>query len=410
MDMAGSFASHRPTGRRGCVVRDRPGVQPAMATRARPRGDERRRRLVRRRGAPARRRARGRRRHAAPLGLPGRRPRPRARPLLRARGPVRRAPRRRRARLPALHLRPPRALRAHRRRALRRRLPRGRDAQPVHGLQPRREARRALRARRPARRARASRRATTRASSRDERRHAAPRDGRDRSKDQSYFLYASPRAWLERLVFPLGDSTKARGARRGARARPPGRGQGREPGALLRRRRGARVRGVRRASAPRVACAPGPSSTTQGRSSARTRACTASPSASARARRRARHARVRDAHRPGDRRPCTSATRRRCSRTAPSWSTSSSPTASRCPLRARVRVRYRHDGDEATVRRRGGATARDVAFDDPCARSTRGQIAVLYDGDRVARRRPHRRRARRTGRPRGDARATLRRP
>jgi tRNA-specific 2-thiouridylase len=32
--------------------------------------------------------------------------------------------------------------------------------------------------------------------------------GADRSKDQSYFLYASPRAWLERLVFPLGDSTK----------------------------------------------------------------------------------------------------------------------------------------------------------------------------------------------------------
>jgi tRNA-specific 2-thiouridylase len=31
----------------------------------------------------------------------------------------------------------------------------------------------------------------------------------DRAKDQSYFLYASPRAWLERLVFPLGDSTKA---------------------------------------------------------------------------------------------------------------------------------------------------------------------------------------------------------
>src|SRR5262249_2269105 len=33
--------------------------------------------------------------------------------------------------------------------------------------------------------------------------------GRDRTKDQSYFLYASPRAWLERLVFPLGESTKA---------------------------------------------------------------------------------------------------------------------------------------------------------------------------------------------------------
>src|SRR5215471_2581858 len=34
-------------------------------------------------------------------------------------------------------------------------------------------------------------------------------EGQDRTKDQSYFLYASPRAWLERLVFPLGESTKA---------------------------------------------------------------------------------------------------------------------------------------------------------------------------------------------------------
>jgi tRNA-specific 2-thiouridylase len=33
--------------------------------------------------------------------------------------------------------------------------------------------------------------------------------GKDRTKDQSYFLYASPRSWLERLVFPLGESTKA---------------------------------------------------------------------------------------------------------------------------------------------------------------------------------------------------------
>jgi tRNA-specific 2-thiouridylase len=34
------------------------------------------------------------------------------------------------------------------------------------------------------------------------------REGADLSKDQSYFLYATPRAHLERLVFPLGDSMK----------------------------------------------------------------------------------------------------------------------------------------------------------------------------------------------------------
>ncbi len=33
--------------------------------------------------------------------------------------------------------------------------------------------------------------------------------GRDDTKDQSYFLYATPREQLERLLFPLGDSTKA---------------------------------------------------------------------------------------------------------------------------------------------------------------------------------------------------------
>ena len=34
------------------------------------------------------------------------------------------------------------------------------------------------------------------------------REGVDASKDQSYFLYATSRAQLDRLVFPLGDSTK----------------------------------------------------------------------------------------------------------------------------------------------------------------------------------------------------------
>ena len=33
--------------------------------------------------------------------------------------------------------------------------------------------------------------------------------GRDPFKDQSYFLYATPQPWLARLVFPLGESTKA---------------------------------------------------------------------------------------------------------------------------------------------------------------------------------------------------------
>jgi tRNA-specific 2-thiouridylase len=34
-------------------------------------------------------------------------------------------------------------------------------------------------------------------------------EGRDKQKDQSYFLYATPQAQIARLIFPLGDSTKA---------------------------------------------------------------------------------------------------------------------------------------------------------------------------------------------------------
>ncbi len=59
------------------------------------------------------------------------------------------------------------------------------------------------------------------------------------------------------------------------------------------------------------------------------------------------------------------------------------------PFRARVRVRYRHEGDSAVVvaslaspaesqARRAGIT-----FDAPVRAVTRGQVAVFYDDDRV---------------------------
>jgi tRNA-specific 2-thiouridylase len=52
------------------------------------------------------------------------------------------------------------------------------------------------------------------------------------------------------------------------------------------------------------------------------------------------------------------------------------------PLRARVRVRYRHEGDDATVVAAEGGGAR-VLFDAPVRAVTRGQVAVFYEGDRV---------------------------
>ncbi len=51
-------------------------------------------------------------------------------------------------------------------------------------------------------------------------------------------------------------------------------------------------------------------------------------------------------------------------------------------FRARVQIRYRHDGAGAMVTLRDGGRA-EVAFDEPQFAVTPGQAAVFYDGDRV---------------------------
>ncbi|NOU32970.1 MAG: hypothetical protein HOO96_34140, partial [Polyangiaceae bacterium] len=51
------------------------------------------------------------------------------------------------------------------------------------------------------------------------------------------------------------------------------------------------------------------------------------------------------------------------------------------PLRARVRVRYRHEGAMAHVFEEAGKVR--VVFDAPVRALTDGQVAVLYDRDRV---------------------------
>ncbi len=54
------------------------------------------------------------------------------------------------------------------------------------------------------------------------------------------------------------------------------------------------------------------------------------------------------------------------------------------PQRARIRVRYRHEGafGEVDVRAQRSRSL-DVRFDAPVRAITRGQVAVFYDGDRV---------------------------
>ena len=61
---------------------------------------------------------------------------------------------------------------------------------------------------------------------RDDRGRAFIREGVDRSKDQSYFLYSATAAQLERLVFPLGESLKSEVRDEALRRRLPGAAKG----------------------------------------------------------------------------------------------------------------------------------------------------------------------------------------
>jgi tRNA-specific 2-thiouridylase len=201
--------------------------------------------------------------------------------------------------------------------------------------------------------------------------------GSDRTKDQSYFLYASPRAWLERLVFPLGGSTK-REVRAEAMSRGlPGAGKGESQelcfvgtgehayADFVSARAGGRVR-------------PGPIVDEQGRAVGK-------------------HDGV---HRftVGQRRGLGIALGRPVfvaridAETATVHVGDDDTLAARgaeldevrladgvhLPTRARVRVRYRHRGDGALVTPLADGCAR-VVFDEPVRAVARGQIAVLYD-------------------------------
>ena len=205
--------------------------------------------------------------------------------------------------------------------------------------------------------------------------------GRDATKDQSYFLYASPREWLERLVFPLGDSSKTEVRAEAAARALPGAGKG-ESQELCFVGTGAHAYAdfVGGRSPARVR--PGRIVDDEGRTVGS-------------------HEGV---HRftIGQRRGLGVALG------SPAFVTAIDPgtatvhlgaeealrargaelsgmvlaEGARLPMRARVRVRYRHDGDDATVRLDPDGRAR-VVFDHPVRAVTPGQTAVLYQGERV---------------------------
>jgi len=205
--------------------------------------------------------------------------------------------------------------------------------------------------------------------------------GADVSKDQSYFLYASPRAWLERLVFPLGESTKGEVRAEAVTRRLPGAGKG-ESQELCFVGAGAHAYAdfVAERAAARVR--PGPIVDEAGR--------------------------VVGTHEGVHRFTIGQRKGLGVALGSPAFVTRIDPELATVhlgreealqaqgatlsdvvlaegvslPTRARVRVRYRHEGDGALVRDEGGGRA-VVLFDHPVRAVTRGQIAVLYDGDCV---------------------------
>jgi tRNA-specific 2-thiouridylase len=207
--------------------------------------------------------------------------------------------------------------------------------------------------------------------------------GRDRAKDQSYFLYATPRTWLQRLTFPLGESTKSE-VRAEARERAlPGAEKG-ESQELCFVGTGQHAYAdfvAERANAKRR-LRPGPIVDAEGRTVGR-------------------HDGV---HRftIGQRKGLGVATGQPAfvrhidleSATVHLGNAASLEGLGAeledvvladdvaLPLRARVRIRYRHEGDWATVTRERDDRA-VLAFESPVRAVTRGQIAVFYDGERV---------------------------
>lgn len=206
------------------------------------------------------------------------------------------------------------------------------------------------------------------------------REGKDKTKDQSYFLYATPPAQLERMMFPLGESDKAEVRAEAVARRLPGatKGESQEL-CFVGGGAGAYASFVEERARDRIR--PGPIVDADGRVVGT-------------------HEGV---HRftVGQRKGLGVALGQRtfvagiepetatirlgrdealASATALVDDVVLAPSVA-LPLDARVRVRYRHDGEAARIE----ATARGaaIAFARPVRAVSRGQIAVFYDGDRV---------------------------
>jgi len=206
--------------------------------------------------------------------------------------------------------------------------------------------------------------------------------GKDSTKDQSYFLYATPPEQLARLLFPLGDSTKAEVRAEAVQRKLPGatKGESQEL-CFVGHGQGAYAKFVEERARDRVR--PGPIVDAAGR--------------------------VVGAHegihrftvgqRKGlgvalgvptfvteiDHASCTvhlgSDDRLGCDG-AELADVVLLPNVT-LPRSATIRVRYRHQGTPGKISLIGGGSGARVTFDAPTRAVTKGQVAVFYEGDRV---------------------------
>jgi len=209
--------------------------------------------------------------------------------------------------------------------------------------------------------------------------------GLDASKDQSYFLYATPRTWLERLVFPLGESTKTE-VRAEALARGlPGASKGESQElCFVGAGAGAYARFVEERAKDRVR--PGAIVDQEGRVVGKHEGVHRFTVGQRKglgvalgepvfvSRIDPESATVHLA--PADASALLS--------TAAELDDVSLADGVELPAPARVRIRYRHEGARALIARSEAPASARIAFDEPVRTVTKGQVAVLYDtSDRV---------------------------
>lgn len=209
-------------------------------------------------------------------------------------------------------------------------------------------------------------------------------EGKDASKDQSYFLYATRREEIERLVFPLGESTKAEVRAEAVARRLPGATKG-ESQELCFVGAGAHAYASFVETRASSRLRPGPIVDGDGR--------------------------VVGAHDGVHRFTVGQRKGLGVALGTPAFVTSIDPETAtvrlgreedlmtsrariddlvtapgvELPIDARVRIRYRHEGALGRIERDGehGADRGTIAFAAPVRAVSRGQIAVFYEGDRV---------------------------